>query len=111
MPFVIRDREGNITDVFDEATAEATEELAADDPELLDFEARLIPEQDVKQRQLDSDAEMTRVLEDLIELLIENNTIMLTDLPERARQKIMRRRQLRQRMGELIGLIDEDDVL
>ncbi len=111
MPFVIRDREGNITDVFDEATAEATEALAADDPELLDFQTRLMPEQDLKEHLLESDAEMTRVIEDLIELLIGNNTIMLTDLPERAREKIMRRRKLRQRMGELIGLIDDDDVL
>lgn len=99
MPFVARDADGNIVLVQDAPSDEATEEIAADDPQVVDFLLR------------QTDAEMARITEDLIETLIEKNAILLTDLPPAAQEKLMKRRRLRDRMGALIGLIDADDIL
>lgn len=56
-----------------------------------------------------SDLAMARVLEDLIDLLIERNIIRFTDLPEGAREKLLRRRNLRARLQGLDLLDDEPD--
>lgn len=56
-----------------------------------------------------SDLAMVRVLEDLIDLLIERNVIRFTDLPSVAREKLLRRRNLRARLQGLDLLDDEPD--
>ncbi len=56
-----------------------------------------------------SDAALARVLEDLIDLLVERSVIRFTDLPEAAQQKLMTRRSLRASMRELKLLDDDDD--
>ncbi len=111
MPFVVRDEDGKIAAVHDRASAEASEELGADDPELLDHLAELEREGRLKESLVITDAEMARVTEDLIETLIEKNVIMLTDLPRPAQEKILERRRMREHMSEMIGLISDDDVL
>ena len=55
-----------------------------------------------------SDAALARVLEDLIDLLVERSVIRFTDLPEAAQQKLMTRRSLRASLREL-RLLDDDD--
>ncbi len=111
MPFVVRDEDGKIAAVHEQPTAEASEELSADDPELLDHLAELERTGQLKESLVTTDAEMARVIEDLIATLIEKNVIMLTDLPRAAQEKILERRRLREHMSELIGLIGDDDVL
>ena len=111
MPFVARDSEGNITAVRDEPTAEAVEELPADDPQVVAFLSQPTEQQGVKQRLVESDADMARVTEDLIETLIEKHVILLTDLPRTAQEKLLKRRRLRERMSSLISLVDSDDLL
>ena len=108
MAFVRRDGEGKITAAYNEARDDVTEEVAADDAELMDFLSELTGEPDLRQRLIESDREMARVTEDLVETLIENHAIML---PEAAQIKLMKRRRLRDRMSSLVGLIDEDDIL
>ena len=111
MPFVVRDEDGKIVAVNDRASAEASEELGVDDPELVDYLAELEREGQLKDSLVTTDAEMARVTEDLIETLIKKNAIMLTDLPRAAQEKILERRRLREHMSEMIGLIGDDDVL
>ncbi len=111
MPFVIRDGDGKIAAVHEQATAEASEELSADDAELLDHLAELERTGPLKESLVTTDAEMARVIEDLIATLIEKNVIMLTDLPRAAQEKILDRQRLREHMSEMIGLIGDDDVL
>lgn len=111
MPYVARDSEGNITAVSEEPTGEAVEQLPAEDPELADFLLQLSGELSVRQRLVESDIEMARVTEDLVEVLIEKNMIMLTDLPKAAQEKIIKRRSLRERVNSLVGLVDTDDIL
>ena len=45
-----------------------------------------------------SDVSIIRVIEDLIDVLVKKNVIMLTDLPEEARDKLKERKKVRKKM-------------
>ncbi len=66
---------------------------------------------DVGQQMNTLDIDFVRVLEDLIDVLIENGTIRLTDLPAQAQQKLTQRKQARRRLRETLDLIGEDDEI
>lgn len=55
------------------------------------------------------DADFIRVLEDLIDALVANGTLRLTDLPAEALEKLNRRKQARARLRDALDLIDDDD--
>lgn len=55
------------------------------------------------------DADFVRVLEDLIDALIANGTLRMTDLPIQAQQKLSQRKQQRARLSEHLDLLDDDD--
>lgn len=55
------------------------------------------------------DAEFIRVLEDLIDALISNGSLRLTDLPPEALQKLQQRKKARQRLRDSLNLLDDDD--
>ena len=56
----------------------------------------------------DLDVEFIRVLEDLIDVLLANGTIRLTDLSPEAVKKLSRRKQARQRLRDALDLLDDD---
>lgn len=56
-----------------------------------------------------SDAEMIRVLEDLIDALIAKGVVRLTDLPAPAQEKLVLRSQARDSLGGLTQLVRDDD--
>ncbi len=93
MPFVSRDDNGRIAAVAAEATGTAVEAIGADSPELQAFLAQLSPEgtSDLAR----TDLALIRVVEDLIETLMDKNVLRFTDLPEAAQHKLMQRRSLR----------------
>lgn len=55
------------------------------------------------------DADFVRVLEDLIDVLIANGTLRLTDLPIQAQQKLTQRKQRRARLSEDLDLLDDEN--
>ena len=55
------------------------------------------------------DADFIRVLEDLIDALLANGTIRLTDLPPHALEKLNRRKGIRKRLRDSLDLIDDED--
>lgn len=57
------------------------------------------------------DADFIRVLEDLIDALIANGSLRLTDLPPRALEKLTQRKQARQRLQDALDLIPDDDAI
>lgn len=57
----------------------------------------------------DLDISFIRVLEDLIEVLLANGVIRLTDLPPEALEKLNQRKRVRQRMRDSLDLIDDDE--
>ncbi len=57
----------------------------------------------------DSDADMARVLEDLINLLITRGVIQFTDLPQSAQDKLLQRSQTRTEMSQRLKLLADDE--
>ena len=97
MPYVKRDEQGRIIAVNLEP-GEGLVELQFTSPELMEFMRQMALEQSTLQ---ESDMRLVRVLEDLIDLLIDRDVIRFTDLPLPAQEKLMERRSLRQTLGAL----------
>ena len=57
------------------------------------------------------DADFIRVLEDLIDALLANGTLRLTDLPPQALEKLQQRKGVRQRLHDSLDLIDDDPLI
>ncbi len=89
MPYVQRSEQGEITSLNDS------------------------PSNDNNEWSLDaSDVEMARVLEDVIDILMEKQVFVFTELPEPVQDKLNKRKQLREDVNALTNLIaEEDDIL
>lgn len=57
------------------------------------------------------DEDFIRVLEDLIDALLTNGSLRLTDLPPQALDKLNQRKKERDRLRNSLDLIPDDDVL
>ena len=104
MLHVKRDQDGRIAAVSREEQAEGWEALPPDDPEVAAFVSLLAGGQNGL---TGTDLALARVLEDLIDLLIERDTIRFTDFPQAAQVKLLQRRSLRSSMRSL-KLLDEE---
>lgn len=93
IPFIYRDAEGKILAVYDQPV-DGGEEVAADDSDLHAFIQKNMPGL-VTDDWVQSDLQLSSVLEDLIELLIDKKLIMFTDFPAGAQKKLLERRGLR----------------
>jgi len=92
-----RDEQGRII-ALNLEPGEGLTELSANSPDLLEFMQKMGLEQSTLQQ---SDMRLVRVLEDLIDLLIERDVIRFTDLPLPAQEKLMERRSIRQSLNAL----------
>lgn len=108
MFYVQRDAQGQLIRVEAAAYAEATGTLPADNHEIQAWYANEAVENSLKQLK-QSDFEMIRVLDDLIQVLTQKGVIRVTDLPAAAQAKLMDRTQAREALGGLSQLIDEDE--
>ncbi len=105
MPFVKRNNHGEIAAVSRLADDGFDEEVAQGDAQLVQFMAGLKAAESV----LDStDQDFIRVLEDLVEVLIDKGVILFTDLPASAQEKMMLRQRMRSQIHEKLNLIGED---
>jgi hypothetical protein len=112
MPYVCRDDSGRITGVFDHAEVGVSEQVKSDDPELARFlkDQGLSSPESIRQLLSQSDLQMVRLVDDLIDLLIDKAVIKFTDLPPAAGEKYLHRQIARKRLqGSLI--VDEKDIL
>jgi hypothetical protein len=112
MPFIHRDKEGKIVSMSKEES-EGSEYLANVDSELVNFMSDSLSEDNPLKYLLKSDLDLTRVLEDLIELLVGKGVIRFTDLPGSAQHKLIERRQARAKLREekRDGLLLNDDEI
>jgi len=108
MPYVYRDADGNVQAIYEEPV-QGCEEVAADDPQLLAFIQRSAPNAVLNDQWVQSDLALARVLEDLIELLIEKKLLLFTDFPRGAQQKLLERRGLRKEFSYVDQLFGEED--
>lgn len=110
MLFIRRNEAGSIVAVASEppvaGDADAAEWAVADegDPEVIAFCDGISAKASALSR---SDVGFIRVLEDVIDLLVERSVILFTDLPPAAQEKLMARRKARAGMREL-SLLDEE---
>ena len=106
--YVRRDENGRIDAVSRYAEPAFTEHLPTDHPELLAF----LSNGGARGRLASTDLELVRVLEDLIEVLVQKEVIRFTDLPSIAQNKLLERRHSRVRLREglnLVGAADEEE--
>ena len=106
MPYIFRNSEDKIVGISDEAPYEGVEELELSNPEVLEFL------QHAKDELSLSDTDTIRVIEDLVDVLIQKKLILLTDLPVAAQQKLTERQRIRNELSVLDNLmVSEDDIL
>jgi hypothetical protein len=107
MPYVLRHADGQITSLHRDPQPDA-DFLAADDPQVLAF---LSGAAEPAHQFASLDADLVRVLEDLIDALIQRNVLMVTDLPVQAQQKLFNRKNVRNSMKNYsLRLFDVDPV-
>lgn len=112
MPYIQRNNEGCISAISSEQTLSISEWIEPDAPEFKIYLSRLagnVPE--VAGALAESDHALVRVVDDLVNVLIEKNLMRFTDLPEAAQRKLMARQSLRQSLNSLNLLGDEDQTV
>jgi hypothetical protein len=106
MPYIQRDQAGRIVAVSWEQQPDGWESLPLDSPELVAFTSILSGGQ---KELITTDLKLVRVVEDLIDLLIDRDVIHFTDFPEAAQTKLLTRRSMRSSLNGLNLLAEEDD--
>ena len=107
MPFVLLDENNHIVAVYTE-NVDGAVEVAPDDPALKEFIYRNHPEEEKREKLMKSDLMLARVMEDLIDVLIEKGVIMFTDFPEMAQKKLLERRGFRKEFSYVQNLFGNE---
>lgn len=112
MPYAIRNPQGLIVSLHRDAI-DGSVELDSDHPDVLAFVGMGEPvstdQASVDQSKFSElDANLVRVLEDLIDLLIARNVIRVTDLPLEAQHKLFNRKHFRDRANKHALRLFED---
>lgn len=93
MPYVLRNKDGLIASLHREPEP-GTEFLPPDHPEVIAFFGR-----DAHLQHFASlDAGLVRVVEDLVDALIDRNVLRITDLPAEAQHKLFERKSFRDKV-------------
>jgi len=114
MPYVSRDTGGLVNGIFLKSQPHAVEFLPNDHPDILHFFGGTLPENLEKSALGDltqSDIAFIRVIEDVVDVLIHKNLLTFTDLPEKAREKILSRKDARGRLAGSNDLVVPDEGL
>ena len=116
MVFVQRDADGVVIGVLrrelsDAEAASGLWQAAADaDDDVAQFARRLGEAVESNPLAL-TDADLARVTEDLIDVLIDRAVIQFTDLPVAAQNKLLQRRQTRANLSRRLDLLGSDELL
>lgn len=127
MTYVMRDSAGQIVAVsrLDHASSpgDGQEWVPIEDgaPELMDFINRMSPGEGGERPEsggsplqtelAHTDIGMVRVLEDLIDLLIDQGVIVFTDLPVEAQRKLSERQSRRAQLRRISWMDDDSDLI
>ncbi len=105
MPYVKRDQSGQIISVSLSREDDYQEFVDAESAQLAAFFEDARASADSLR---ESDSDLVRVLEDLIEMLTAKGIILFTELPESAQQKIMLRKRLRKDRTNSLDLLGDE---
>lgn len=95
MPYVRRAPSGEIAALLNEAAADAAEFLPATSPEVCAFLGTPAPDEFAG-----LDKGFIRVVEDLIDVMLDKGLLRLADLPPEARRKLLERKDLRRQVQD-----------
>ncbi|MCL7488828.1 MAG: hypothetical protein M8357_11730 [Desulfobulbaceae bacterium] len=107
MLYIERNDNGTIAAIHQTPTDKATEQKTLLDEEVIAFLGKDSDLDSWIQLLSLSDISIIRVIEDLIDVLVKKNVIMLTDLPEEARDKLKERKRVRKKMGNDAIIVDD----
>lgn len=110
MLYVERDENGQISALHRHPLPTATEEKAAADKEVLDFLDQTTASESWQILLSMSDMDSIRLLEDLVDLLVRKNIIIFTELPEKAQEKIIARKKIREKFSGQNDLMVDDII-
>jgi hypothetical protein len=105
--YVKRNEQGIITALFNKSTEGASEELDFNHPDVHEFLSTCTT--NIKWEYLESDLQMIRVIEDIVEILMQKSIIQITDFPPEAIDKLLARQKIRNQLSGSIGIIGDDD--
>ncbi|MGB1740262.1 MAG: tryptophan synthase subunit beta [Pseudomonadales bacterium] len=105
MPYIKRDEAGQIISVSLSQESDDQEFIDAENAQLAAFFEDARASADSLR---ESDSDLVRVLEDLIEMLTAKGIILFTELPESAQQKIMLRKRLRKDRSNSLDLLGDE---
>ncbi len=94
MPYVLRNKDNQIIVISHSPVKDDCEKLAWNHPDIIEYLTRC--PQEATSQLATSDMFMPRILEDLINILIEQGTIELSMFPASAASKLQFRNQLRE---------------
>lgn len=106
MPFIVRNQAGAIVQLRDSGD----EWLDVDHPEVAVF-LQQVPSDKAREALSATDNDMVRVIDDLVDLLVANQVLIFTELPERVQTKLLARKQLRKDVNALQNLMIDDEGL
>lgn len=109
MPFIKRDQDGAVVAVFHQPVEEGLEEMAAEHPDLARFLQKTLLDYAVNRHWIESDLSMVRVVEDLVDMLIERKIFLFMDLPEPVQRKFLQRRGLRAEFAYMDTLFGDQE--
>lgn len=107
MLYVERDGNGKINALHSSPHPNADEQKTIMDEEILEFLHTTVSADSRKLLLSLSDMGIIRLLEDLIDLLIQKNIIHFTELPEQAQERITERKRLRETMTSQDLMVDD----
>jgi len=109
MAYISRNSDGDISAIFETIQPDAQEYLSVESPELIQFISQATNNDDVKAILSSSDVALIRVLEDLINTLIDKKVMLFTDLPLPAQEKLANREKIRGHLTTLDNLMSDDE--
>lgn len=107
MLYVERAEDGKIIALHSSPEPNADEQKSVIDDEILEFLHTTVSADSRKLLLSLSDMGIIRLLEDLIDLLIQKNVIFFTELPPQAQQRITDRKRIREKMSSQELMVDD----
>ena len=109
MPYVNRNEQGEIDQLLDAPSGDTSQWLELNHPDVVEFLQRSANENELKKSLISSDGDMVRVVEDLVDILMEKQVFVFTELPEAVQAKLNARKKLRHDVNAISNLISDDD--
>jgi len=109
MAYIKRNHAGDIIAIAETPFDDSYEQLPIDSAELIQYLVDSSSSDEAKTALSGSDYALIRVIEDVVNTLVERNIILFTDLPPAAQEKLSSRQKVRGHMNDLNNLISDDD--